>query len=213
MESKKVFLDKLTHETIAKAFATIKADPEFAVPGCHYEIAREARHKDVLDFIRYHFKPDEPMGRSIAHVFPWNDELEGLWSSVLQQNVSLILSSDSPEDVVAVCVSAIFKKNKPGYQTTAKSEGLKKMLHMLMTLGSMCDVYKHYGVDEYISFVALGVHRDYRRRGVGLKVQKAAVAMATNFEIRPVLLEAEGTSMFSQMIYEKLGFDILAEIF
>ena len=130
----------------------------------------------------------------------------------VNQNVSLVLISDTSNQVVAVRVSFISKKNKQFDMVNIKSEGLLKIVGIIKELRSFCDVYEHYKVDECVSFIALGVHKDYRRKGIGLKVQKAAVTMAKNFDLGPILLKGEGTSNFSKKIYEKLGFDILAEV-
>ena len=36
--------------------------------------------------------------------------------------------------------------------------------------------------------------------------------MVKNFELGPIALKVEGSSIFSKKIYEKRGFDILAEV-
>ena len=59
------------------------SNTEYVVEGCHYEIAREERHKELLNFIRYQFVPDEPISRSIAHIMPWTEEIEYIWMSVV----------------------------------------------------------------------------------------------------------------------------------
>ena len=68
-----------------QAFEKIKSDPEFAVPGCHYETAGEHGHRRraVLDFLRDQFMPDEPLARSVAHICSWTEEVETLWASVV----------------------------------------------------------------------------------------------------------------------------------
>ena len=56
---------------------------QFAVQGCHYEIASDNRRQAVLDFVRDQFWPDEPLSRSIAHLCPWTDYVEATWASVV----------------------------------------------------------------------------------------------------------------------------------
>ena len=53
----------------------MKRDPAYSVEGCHYEIVREGRHPEVVDFIRDHFIPDEPIAKCIADILPWNPEI------------------------------------------------------------------------------------------------------------------------------------------
>lgn len=210
MEARKTVSDHLTQENIKKAFEKIKSDPEFAVPGCHYETASEDRRRAVLDFIRDQFMPDEPLARSIG--CPWTEEVETLWASVINWNISLLLISDTTDQVVAVRISRISKKDDQFDISALSSEDLRKIFGITVAFNIICNVYDHYKVDDYINFLALGVHADYRRKGIGLKIQKAAVAMAKNFEVGPVLLRVEATSNFSKKIFEKLGFDTLGEI-
>ena len=66
-----------------QALEKIKSNPECAVPGYHYEIAREDRHQAVVEFVRDHFKPDEPLARSIPHLYPWNGDADALWMLVV----------------------------------------------------------------------------------------------------------------------------------
>ena len=73
-----------------QALEKIKSDPGCAVTGCHYEIAREDYHQAVVEFVRDHFKPDEPLARSISHLYPWNEDAEELWMLVVN-NFDFIL--------------------------------------------------------------------------------------------------------------------------
>ena len=107
---------------------------------------------------------------------------------------------------------SIGKKDKKLDTANLKPEGLRKIFECLDVLYNKCDLYQYYKVDEYLGFVALGVHKDYRRRGIGLKVQKAAVNLIKSFELGPIVVKGEGTSNFSKRIYEKLEFDVLVEL-
>ena len=121
--------------------------------------------------------------------------------------------SDTTDQIVAIRISHIAKRSEPWDIESIESDGLRKFLGLTVALNKLCNVYDHYNVDEYIGFFALGVHKHYRRQGIGLKIQKAAVAMVKNFEIGPILVKVEATSNFSKKIFEELGFDNLAEVF
>ena len=127
-------------------------------------------------------------------------------------SISLLLVSDTTGQVVAVRISRIAQRTEKFDIDSIGSEGFRKILGITGELNKICNVYDHYKVDEYIGFLALGVHKDYRRQGIGLKIQKAAVAMAINFGVGPVLLKVEATSNFSKKIFEQLGFDTLGEL-
>ena len=83
---------------------------------------------------------------------------------------------------------------------------------IIRALYILYDVYEHYKVDEHFGFVAFGVQKDNRRRGIGLKIHNAAVNIAKNLELGLNVLEGKGSSNFSQKIYRKLEFDIPAKV-
>ena len=75
-----------------QAFLKMQSDPEFAVPGCHYETASGNRRQAVLNFVRDQFWPDEPLSRSITHLCPWTDYVEAMWASVVSLSSSISVS-------------------------------------------------------------------------------------------------------------------------
>ena len=128
-------------------------------------------------------------------------------------SISLLLISDTTDQIVAVRLSELSKKGEQLDIGNIISEGLRKKFAIFGVLNKICNVYEHYEVDENIVFLALGVHKDFRKRGIGLKIQKAAIAMAVKFELGPILLKVEATSNFSKKIFEKLGFDNLEVLY
>ena len=72
-----------------QALNVVQNDPEFAVPGCHYEIARGEREVQVVDFIRDQFLPDEPIHNCIAHINPWTDIHRDLWMRMVYLFIDL----------------------------------------------------------------------------------------------------------------------------
>ena len=125
-----------------------------------------------------------------------------------------MLISDSTDEIVAIRVNSLGKKGTNFYPVdpSTKPEGMRKINGILQALRAKCDVYEQYNVTERMDFDALGVHRDHRRKGIGLKIMKAAIALVKNFGISPILIKGEASSNFSQKIYEKCNFDELGEI-
>ena len=66
----------------------MKSEPQFSVEGCHYEIAREGRHQEVVNFIRDHFIPDEPIAKCIADILPRNPEIWMPFVSLLKHRLN-----------------------------------------------------------------------------------------------------------------------------
>ena len=95
---------------------------------------------------------------------------------------------------------------------TIKTELIKILIDLINHLKSLCNTLSHYDVKNAVHFLVLGVHKDYRRRGIGCKVMSAAVQLVKQLELGPVVVTGEGTSTYSQRIYEKLGFETNAEV-
>ena len=130
----------------------------------------------------------------------------------MQQNLSLVLVSDTTGEIIAGRITTISNKKDKFDKDQFRTEGFKKMIDLYCHLLSFCNVYDRYNVDEVVQFFGLGVHRDYRQRGIGYRVMKAALAMIQNLELGAVLVKGEGTSNYSKKIYEKNGFENLAEV-
>ena len=127
--------------------------------------------------------------------------------------MSLVLVSDNTDEIVAIRVTRISKRVEDFDWNKLQSEGLKKVIGLVHALQIQCNIYEHYNVEEAIEFVSLGVHRDYRKKGIGLKIMRAAIALIKNMELNGVIVKGEGSSNYSQRIYEKVGFDTHAEVF
>lgn len=209
MEPKKLLTGLVSDDTIKKAFGKINSDPQLAVEGCHYIIAREDRHQDAVNLIRDHFIPDEPTARSVA--LTWNSELEEMYKGLVQKNMTLALVSDTTGEIVAVRVAHVAKA-KPNEKVVFKSNNLNKIFDLFGRLEDLCNPFHHFNVEEAVGFITLGVHRDYRQKGIGTIIMRAAVELVKNLGLGPVVIKGEGTSSYSQRIYEKLNFSVLSEV-
>jgi len=87
-------------------------------------------------------------------------------------------------------------------------EPLRELFRFLTSKREEVDFFNHYGVDEAFHFYTLGVHKNFRRQGLGSRLLAAAVALGKELGLQGI--QGEGTSNFSQRIYEKEKFEILA---
>ena len=124
----------------------------------------------------------------------------------------LALVSDSTGEIVGVRANHIISKAVKLDKTHIKTEGIRKFINFIQYLDSLCSVFDHYNVEEVFHFLALGVHKDYRQRGIGTKMMKAAVTLVENLGLGNVIIKGDGTSNYSKRIFEKLGFDMLLEV-
>ena len=194
----------------SQAFDKINSHPDVVVEGCHYELIGEDRYQDMLEFYRVHFCPDEPINRSLQ--IPWDEENIASFLESFAHNLTIALVLDDTSEIIGGRILIIANKNDKIDTTKYKSEKFKTLMDLTYHFGTMCDMFVHYHVEDMIHFFGLGVHREYRRKGIALKLQKAAVEFVRNMDIGPVLIRGEASSNYSQRIYEKLQFECLATI-
>ena len=133
--------------------------------------------------------------------------------SELKDNMSLGLVSKATGDLVGFRIMSIINKSEHEVDTSdVKSEKFKIIEDFLIYLAGLNNVFEHYGVEDVVHFFGIGVHRDWREKGVGSKLMKAAITLVTNLDVGPVVITGEGSSNYSKRIFEKFGFDILAEV-
>ena len=164
----------------------------------------------MMEFYRLHFVPDETINRSL-HI-PWDEEVVAVFTESLQQNLSLALVSTNTGEIVGGRIMIVANKNDEHDTAKYKSEPLRKMMDITYHFGTLCDMFQHYGVDEMFHFFGLGVHKDYRQKGIGTILQKAGIEFVRNLGMGSVVIRGEASAIYSQKIYEKLGFELLAVI-
>ena len=195
---------------IFQAFETLGRDTELSVEGCHYELVREDRYGDVLNFYSYQFVPDEPVGRCLS--IDWNKDYEELVTSVLKFNISIAMVRDRTGEIVGIRLNRLINKNMEYDPSKFQSEKFKLIEGFYNNLAELEDIFLHYDVEDAVHFFALGVRRDNRGKGIGSKLMKAGISLVKNLNVGPIALTGEASSAHSMRIYEKSGFDMLAEI-
>ena len=187
----------------------VNADPQFQVEGFQYEIVREDRYEEILDLYKDHFLTDEPISRSLG--LTMDDELRAILRVPLQQNLTIALVSKEPNDIVGGRVIKVDNKNKFD-ATDIQSEALKQCFAIFDEQDRRCNIFEYYNVNEVVFFYGFVVRRDYRHRGLGEKLMRAAIDFIHKLELGLVVIKAGGSSNYSQRVFEKLGFEKLSEI-
>ena len=123
-------------------------------------------------------------------------------------NLSLLLVSDKTGEIIACRGIAIGKNGKTINMDHVKNEQCLTIMKFLSHKNEEMDVFKRFGVDTAIEMVRLGTCK-YRQRGIASKMMEAALLFCEGLVLSPVCLKGECTSVYSQKIYEKLGFETL----
>lgn len=192
--------------SLLQAFDKIKTG--FPVPGGHLELIQEDRYVDVMDIMANQFMPDETICGAFGVV--WNQFSEQKISSVLKQNLSIMAVSDDTNEMMGIRTCRIAKKSDVNDLSHVTYENVKDMWTFLCHKDEEMDLFNRFNLEEMFHFVTLAVHKNYRRRGLGFILLSAGVALAKELGFKAV--KGEGTSTFSQRIYEKRGFETILEI-
>ena len=180
------------------------------VEGLKYVLVRDNLYEDVLDLYQDHFFPHEPLAQSIGLLM--DDELRGLMRSAIQEHVSIALVSVETGKVVGDRVIKLETRNDTHDLSALKSDVLRTCINIMNELDRRCNIYDHYRVDHVVHFYGICVHSDYRRRGICEKLMRGAVCFVSHLDLGDVIIKGEGTSVFSQQVFEKIGFETLSEV-
>lgn len=126
---------------------------------------------------------------------------------ILSQNVSVLLISNTTDEIIACRTMAIAKRN----EAAEKTENMKweKIMDFLCHRYHEMDVFKRFNVDTAVAFIALATHRDHRAQGIASKLMQATILFCKELGLSPVCIKGEGTSNYSQRIYEKFDFETI----
>lgn len=180
-----------------------KIKNNFPVTGGHLEIIQEDRYSEVIDIMANHFVPDEPLSAAFGVV--WCPDFEKLVLSNLKMNLSVMAVSDDTNEVMGIRICGVRKKTDTDNLDEMEDEPLRSLFKFLGSEDDEIDFFNRYGVSEQFHFLSLAVHAKYRRRGLGNILLGACVALAKELGFKAI--KGEGTSNFSQRIYEKQGFE------
>lgn len=193
-----------------QAFQRVKDDDLCAVENCYYEIIREDRIEEALQHIAEHNFPDEIIFKSLG--ITMDEEVKAMCTSALQDNMSIALISSLTGEIVGLRVIRIGSRDDKFDPEKIKSQAFRKAMGLYEYKNENFNAFKHYGVDEAIEFFGISVHKDHRRKGIGLKIMQAALLLISSMRIGTVVAKGDCDSNYSKCIYERLGFDILGEI-
>ena len=176
---------------------------KYPVAGGHLEMITEDRYSEVIEIMAKHFVPHEPL--SIAFGVVWTKAFEEVVLSDLKKYLSVMAVSDDTNEVMGIRVCGVRKKSDSGDLSEVSDEPLRSLFTFLAHKDGEIDFFNRYGVSEQFHFLSLSVHEKYRRRGLGGILLATCIELARELGFK--VIKGEGTSAFSQRIYEKHGFE------
>ena len=173
--------------------------------GAHLELVSEENNKKFMTFLKDHVTPDKILDKSLG--FNFDEEMKIFFTKLFSKSLTLLLVSDKTGEIIACRGMIIGKKGEPLDLDHVKNEQLLATITFLNHKNEEMDVYKRFGVDTAVELLSLGTHRLYRQRGIANKMMEAALLFCEGLGLR--CLKGECSSIYSQKIYEKLGFETL----
>ena len=172
-------------------------------------VITQEHYDATYDIMGIHFTPDEPLCNAFG--VTWDKYFQGVISDILEQNLSICMISNETFEVIGVLVMSVMKRSDPTFgPLSVQNEQLRDIFVFLHQHDDKMNLFDRYRVDEYIHLEMLAVHKDFRQKGYGGLLVQAAVALCR--ELGFEVITSEGTSNFSQKIFEKNGFEILAKL-
>lgn len=126
----------------------------------------------------------------------------------LKKNLSVCMTSTDNDEIMGILITGVMNKTDPVMDQSYQEHPLMSIITFLNHKNKEVNFFERYAVDEAVHIFTLGVKRNYRRMGLGGCLLAASVAMCQELGFKAI--EVEGTSNFSQKIFEKRGFEILA---
>lgn len=208
MEVNKTSLKHLSKSEIDKAFQ--KTITEVSVPTqCRLELLSPERYAAVVPVLKECFTDDEPLCKSVG--MQWNKDFEAVWNNTFSYNLSVILVNENNGDIMGVRAIRVTTKGEQFDESNIQDGNVKKLLSYFAYASEKTNVYEMYDLEEIFEFFGLGVAKQYRQRGIGAFLVDFAVKFIHNLGVKPCFIKSGASSNYSKKIFEKCGFEFLAE--
>ena len=169
----------------------------------------EEYYEKALDFLGDHYHKDEPLHGSSGAML--GEEAREIHMEALSQNISVMIVNEKDGEVMALITNQVFKKGECHGDGKIEDFGLRAVYAFVNYCEKKLNIFEHFNVTEAVNLFSLASNRKYRRKGLGTKVIQASLAMFRNFGVGNICVKTEGSSTFSQKIFENVGMVCLHE--
>ncbi|KAL4218875.1 hypothetical protein ACF0H5_021463 [Mactra antiquata] len=203
-------LRTLTSVDIRKAFE--KVEHETNIKNSKLILITSEYYDHALQLLKDHFVHDEPM--AIAFDMQWDIDAEHFWRGVYNEDLSIGLCEEDTGKLIAIRgIKVIVDGSDP--EGNDDQHIMDERLMQGLTFMKYCDeqskFFQHFKTDCAIQFLGLVVHDRHRNKGFASQLFEAALNFVQNLGVSQVVVKGEGSSIFSQKIYEKFGFEKIYE--
>ena len=155
-----------------------------------------------------HFIPEEPLCNAFGVTMEEN--FERIITDLLRENLSVMMVSNTDNRIMGVEINGVMRSSDISDTDSITYQPLRNLFKFLEHRDDEFDLYNRFGTNEAMHFFSAGVHKDFRRLGVGTRLLKACEGMAK--ELGFTVLKGEVTSNYTQMLCERRGYDFALEM-
>lgn len=177
-----------------------------------YRIATAYDRDNILEFLRKHYYPEEPITNGNEPRIQ-DDADEEFILSVISDGASIVaIDSVNNWKIVGALMAGHIESNESELVLAAAKEfemnNNRKWSEILRLVGhiSQCaKIFQRYNVNKSLQIHAIGVDASYRRKSIGTNLMKACFDVGKKLEFPIVSMDC--TSVFSIEMAEKLDMD------
>lgn len=173
----------------------------------HLELLSDSRTDDVVQFLTDYFFPDETLCKSIG--FKYEDSMTEPVKEQLAENLSILLIDNMTNEIIGCRGLAIYKKGDTDFSLKTTSKEWRHIWAFIEHKNGEMNLFKRFNVDIGVTFMFLCTRKDYRSKGLASRTFQAAILFCKELGLSPVCIKGVGSTLHSQRIYEKCGFETI----
>lgn len=178
-----------------------------------YRVATTDDRDKVLDFLREHYYPYEPITIGIEPKRPDSAD-EEFTISVIEDGASILAIDSTKNDKIVGAIMAGPIQSDEMEQLIAEARQCDKdnqkwsqILRFLAHLAQGSNIFKRYNVDKSLHIHAVSVDTAYRGKSIGTNLTQHCLARAKSLGYP--IVSADCSNVFSIKMVEKLGMNCI----
>ncbi|XP_055844410.1 arylalkylamine N-acetyltransferase-like 2 [Episyrphus balteatus] len=171
-----------------------------------YRIATQKDYNSVLEFLREHYYPEEPLTIASEPIEQDSHDEEANMSNI--EHGTCVIAISDQQIVGAFLAGPKYPDEEKKLLEEASHIPNTKWAKALLFLAALerdSNVYEKYNVDKAIHGHVLAVDKKFRGNGIGLKLFEKSMERAR--ELGFPLYSSDCTSVYSAQLCDRLGMD------
>lgn len=178
-----------------------------------YRTADTKDEEKVLQLLREHFYPDEPLCQSCGiH----DEEDEKFAIGIIKHglcNIAEVFDASHPDGYIIGCrlsYPSIKEERSAKFEDTIPTTPFQKIVAFLGMLSAKSNVFDRFNVERIAQGHMLTVHKDFRGKGIAKQLYVENIELARKLGYPMYVCDC--TSLFSAKLCEKLGMELTATL-